>query len=713
MFTDRAPEQSPVSVDVVGGQFFRISATGSVNNDPFPSGLSPDGGGDISHASENGVGSLTAPINSLIGVFRGIPSGGSSSGPALNQPFFIGSARTVQAPPGAERLFLGSMDGYDWNNNFGSFLVTVEPSNFVPIPMGSAPNTRLADMNPAYPSGSGTILGGVPFDIPATGNNVYATEIASGGSPGTVTLAVPTDLVGVSKVHFIINTFWGETVPGTFASLTFNYADGSALTAILDGDSDIRDWVNNVWANNINNTTTVNVFSTDVDGSAGPNPYRLDKLAVDVSSHQSKRLTSIVLQDFGSSGFQRVFLAGITAELRGTSARRIEFTDSIPANVRPVVRLREPYRLDADVRHYQGVVTVKDQNGLPQRVSVRFWIAGNHSEAGHDASYHTPDSVHGWLYKDGDIGVDDDGLPLNKTTKLSQAALGGSNQPDGYFGGTELIIDTEANGEARFGYVPAEVSGTDTITAEIVENGGVKESERAQKTVEVFVPGLVDMKALFNSGFRFFGVTDAHPRNWFATSSTVAALSAANLAYVAAQTSDTTIAAAVEVLDKLGYDWINEFPSGRNPGGIITPKDPELISVNDMSLPKGGLFDAVSPGTFASPHGGHREGKHCDIKSVHLVSGMPYVLTATTWDYPQFKNAVGDSRLESAQWPFRDEDSYVGANGKPTFYTDQIRKRMDHQVKIIHYRRLQLLLDALYGQGGDFAPESNHIHVAF
>jgi len=52
--------------------------------------------------------------------------------PALKQPFFIGDGLTssgavqrVIAPAGATRLFLGTMDNYEWNNNEGSFDVTV------------------------------------------------------------------------------------------------------------------------------------------------------------------------------------------------------------------------------------------------------------------------------------------------------------------------------------------------------------------------------------------------------------------------------------------------------------------------------------------------------------------------------------------------------------------------------------------------------------
>jgi hypothetical protein len=150
---DIAPAQSPVLYPgaVSGGQVLLFSVQGSVNNAPGPSGLTPDGGSFTPHATgaENGIANLTAPINSLIGVFLDAaqPDGSPAPGgldfsligldfltlaPALKQPFFIGdglaSGLTPQeftAPSGATRLFLGTMDGFGWFNNFGAFEVDV------------------------------------------------------------------------------------------------------------------------------------------------------------------------------------------------------------------------------------------------------------------------------------------------------------------------------------------------------------------------------------------------------------------------------------------------------------------------------------------------------------------------------------------------------------------------------------------------------------
>jgi hypothetical protein len=156
-FGDVAPDQSPVQVlglSLIPGQTLNFSASGGVSNDPFIALNGPDGGVFVSHSpgSENGISDITAPINSLLGVFldnsqtnltaapgslnfSSIGLNFSSLAPQVKQVFFIGDGLTgtnsgaVQnfiVPTGATRLFLGTMDSYGWYNNIGSFTVTVQ-----------------------------------------------------------------------------------------------------------------------------------------------------------------------------------------------------------------------------------------------------------------------------------------------------------------------------------------------------------------------------------------------------------------------------------------------------------------------------------------------------------------------------------------------------------------------------------------------------------
>ena len=107
-----------------------------------------------SAGAENGIADVNAPLNSVIGVFLNdsVPNANplnvlfppstldfstaaqrdfKSLSPGLRQPFFIGDGRTstgeVQqfvAPTGATRLFICTMDSYEWSNNVGGFYVT-------------------------------------------------------------------------------------------------------------------------------------------------------------------------------------------------------------------------------------------------------------------------------------------------------------------------------------------------------------------------------------------------------------------------------------------------------------------------------------------------------------------------------------------------------------------------------------------------------------
>ena len=165
---DIAPDHSPILVTGLplnAGDALTFSATGSVSNTPSPSGLTPDGGAVFPHqaGAQNGISNIFAPVNSLIGVFldNAQPDGTAAPGaldfssaasrefeslsPLLKQVFFIGdgenSAFTQHefiVPTGATRLYLGTMDGFGWFNNSGSFEVTIKApmSGQIPLPAG-------------------------------------------------------------------------------------------------------------------------------------------------------------------------------------------------------------------------------------------------------------------------------------------------------------------------------------------------------------------------------------------------------------------------------------------------------------------------------------------------------------------------------------------------------------------------------------------------
>ena len=162
---DSAPLQSPVLISAFsGGQVLTFTAVGGSSNVGGVPTSGPDGNTSgttySSRFNMNGnyttgiSGAQNVNLNALMGVFlgAGTPTGtgpasldftgsGGSTGldflslaPGLNQIFWIGDGLTgigtgaVQrftVPTGATRLYLGTSDGFEWNNNSGVITATV------------------------------------------------------------------------------------------------------------------------------------------------------------------------------------------------------------------------------------------------------------------------------------------------------------------------------------------------------------------------------------------------------------------------------------------------------------------------------------------------------------------------------------------------------------------------------------------------------------
>ncbi len=151
-------KSSPITaggVAISGGSTLTFDGiNGGANNSSSNTFFDADGNtGSITtnrDGNENGIGDIRAPFNSIIAVFLNdnVPNPAdnyparldfnstskrdfASLSPQLRQPFFIGDGRTSSGevqqfvvPAGATRMFIGTMDSYEWSNNVGGFNLT-------------------------------------------------------------------------------------------------------------------------------------------------------------------------------------------------------------------------------------------------------------------------------------------------------------------------------------------------------------------------------------------------------------------------------------------------------------------------------------------------------------------------------------------------------------------------------------------------------------
>lgn len=157
-----------------------------------------------------------------------------------------------------------------------------------------------------YPTGSQN-YGGVPFEIPGAGNNVWYSSDGFHGGPNPHSIDVPVGLLGVTDVWSLINTYWGEQVAGTFASVEFFGSDTGYAKFDLDGNTDIRDYNNNpAYAGTINGTSSVEVFNNGFGQRLDRQHYALP------ADFADELLATIRFTDNGADGFSRIFVGGVT-----------------------------------------------------------------------------------------------------------------------------------------------------------------------------------------------------------------------------------------------------------------------------------------------------------------------------------------------------------------------------------------------------------------
>jgi hypothetical protein len=164
-YNDTAPAESPLAITVIPGSTLTVvtAVTGQVQHGVNTGWDSADGNtsaiywhmkdpptGDVAEGqgAQNNIGDIITPIDSLTGLFLDSNQPSVANAPTtvrdyttqaardnpdfsnleIQQPFYIGNGingsgvtASFIVPNKATRFYMGIMDGYEWNNNTGSF----------------------------------------------------------------------------------------------------------------------------------------------------------------------------------------------------------------------------------------------------------------------------------------------------------------------------------------------------------------------------------------------------------------------------------------------------------------------------------------------------------------------------------------------------------------------------------------------------------------
>jgi hypothetical protein len=281
-----APEESPVQVlgiPLIPGTVLTFSVSGGVSNQAtVPPTNIPDGDAFFTSPFSglpgtdegNGIARMNAPVNALVGVFLddGMPNNsptppgldfsdgglGRAFGqlcPGLKQPFFIGDGLTGHGagapqqfvvPPGATRLFLGTVDGFDWNTNIGAYGVTV--TSTPPMSIATAVNQptfgpgqilRASVMlnSPAQAGAADFFTGlllpdGHTIEFLTSGGLVFG-DIANPSSFRSIAVGVPLGSPISANVPVIAQQWTGAEPRGTYLFFVLAVRSGTFADGIL------------------------------------------------------------------------------------------------------------------------------------------------------------------------------------------------------------------------------------------------------------------------------------------------------------------------------------------------------------------------------------------------------------------------------------------------------------------------------------------------
>jgi hypothetical protein len=261
---DTAPLNSPVQVGIplVAGQRIQITAGGNADGNI---------GANETTGGEFGIGQISAPRGSLIGVFLGDSvdsnisppfadyTGGASNipqmTPLLQQPFFLGSgttsggaSRTIVVPAGATRLFLGTTGGSVAERS-GSVLATATAADTspgllteTPIVSGHAQLGLAGQPDGRMYNGDSAPLNSPALSkltlVPGHALQIAASGFAGGNAPdGATTIDSIGGALGISQIvapqNSLIGVFLGAAVDPDAAPPKVDFSAGAREVGVL------------------------------------------------------------------------------------------------------------------------------------------------------------------------------------------------------------------------------------------------------------------------------------------------------------------------------------------------------------------------------------------------------------------------------------------------------------------------------------------------
>jgi hypothetical protein len=326
---DVAPDQSPVlaPMTITPGIALSFSATGFANNDSG-GGVGPDGKAEYQfHTAENGIADGNMPLSALAGVFLdqsqpdqsalppildfgaggNVPDGTNYTNlsPQLKQVFFVGDGQTdggvaqqVIPPAGATRVFLGIMDGSQYNNNSGEFEVEISDGT---LPVNNVPTA--VDDNVNADTGVSVVidvlnndqqLADTPIVVSVSADPTNGAAIA--GADNDVTYTSTPGFVGDDNFQYIATDRDGDASRAT-VTVTVVDPNANVLPIANDDSASVRvdiqlggNVVINVLANDQgldDEPITVDIYSSPATGTIVVlADYRISYTTFDASTNE-------------------------------------------------------------------------------------------------------------------------------------------------------------------------------------------------------------------------------------------------------------------------------------------------------------------------------------------------------------------------------------------------------------------------------------------